>query len=780
MKLFDEKRTLLSNVENKSKMRIEASSKMFEILSSKIYKYKPAAIVRELSSNCYDSHVEAGIPEKPFTVVLPSKMHSYVEFIDYGTGMSHEDVVNIFTVYGVSTKNNSNSAIGAFGMGAKTPFAYAKSFIVETVKDGIKRFYNLYLDESSEPSYSLQAEVETDEGNGTKIKIPVREEHYHKFVSEAEFILSFFEVRPEINYAGNFEFVVSEEKVKEFYEQGFMRLNIERSESELYNSYRDIYAVMGPVCYPIDFSDIGISSYEISSKLPGLKNDLFSGNDTIFIQFEIGELEVNASREALSIDQDSNSKTVENISNKVKEINDRLLKEFEDHISNASNRVEMLSNLYEYNKSIFEYRGNWKFEIALQSVYYKEKTLQSHLKGTLLGRNINVYSCEVPKSRKRFNSRNNLLPRFLFDNYGNKRNFFVIFEDVETHLTTESWLCFYANEIEYNLRNQDLLVKFKGKKSDLKLERLAKLLPVFEPEDFNVITLSEILSERKRIMRERRASRDVDSISNRPKTEFKAKGLIARNEFYTNYYHKGKKDIKIKIRESRNQVRKPESEKSILYFYLENDSGILPKNLGIKLISFYHKFFTNTSYKEFVLVYKNKMNAKRIEASGIQSFNGLIKKIVSDRKFLRFLKIYDILRNSENYKIDIFEYKIGTHRENELKEFIKKEVLEEGLVRIYYKYDFLENELVNKLGENVVELLFQLRENFYDISTILAVSPLFNTVYFDNLLGEISDPKTENNNNIEDDFPMLKYVPQHNLTFQDKVDVSKYIHSYFE
>lgn len=51
---------------------IKSTGKAFEVLSSKLYKDKIRAIVRELSCNAYDSHVAAGCPDRPFDVHLPS------------------------------------------------------------------------------------------------------------------------------------------------------------------------------------------------------------------------------------------------------------------------------------------------------------------------------------------------------------------------------------------------------------------------------------------------------------------------------------------------------------------------------------------------------------------------------------------------------------------------------------------------------------------------------------------------------------------------------------
>ena len=69
-----------------SNYSIEASAKAFSILSDGLYANKVKAVIRELSTNAYDSHVDAGCPDKPFDVHLPNRMELHFSVRDYGTG----------------------------------------------------------------------------------------------------------------------------------------------------------------------------------------------------------------------------------------------------------------------------------------------------------------------------------------------------------------------------------------------------------------------------------------------------------------------------------------------------------------------------------------------------------------------------------------------------------------------------------------------------------------------------------------------------------------------
>ncbi len=127
---------IMSNVGEIGEFRIRNSAKAFNILSSGLYANKVRAIIRELSCNAVDSHVAAGKADVPFDVHLPNAIEPWFSIRDYGTGLSHDQVTNIYTTYFESTKTGSNDFIGALGLGSKSPFSYNDIFTVTNVKDG--------------------------------------------------------------------------------------------------------------------------------------------------------------------------------------------------------------------------------------------------------------------------------------------------------------------------------------------------------------------------------------------------------------------------------------------------------------------------------------------------------------------------------------------------------------------------------------------------------------------------------------------------------------------
>ena len=127
---------VLSNVGEIGEFRIRNSAKAFNILSSGLYANKIRAIIRELSCNAVDSHVAAGKQDTPFDVHLPNQLDPTFRIRDYGTGLTHDQVLNIYTTYFESTKTESNQFIGALGLGSKSPFSYTDNFTVTAIQIG--------------------------------------------------------------------------------------------------------------------------------------------------------------------------------------------------------------------------------------------------------------------------------------------------------------------------------------------------------------------------------------------------------------------------------------------------------------------------------------------------------------------------------------------------------------------------------------------------------------------------------------------------------------------
>lgn len=92
------------SITNEKAFSIKATGKAFKVLSSSLYKDKIRAVIRELSCNAYDAHIAAGKKDIPFLIHLPNPIEQFFLIRDYGTGLSQEDVENIYTTYFESTR----------------------------------------------------------------------------------------------------------------------------------------------------------------------------------------------------------------------------------------------------------------------------------------------------------------------------------------------------------------------------------------------------------------------------------------------------------------------------------------------------------------------------------------------------------------------------------------------------------------------------------------------------------------------------------------------------
>jgi len=266
---------------------IEASAKAFFILSDGLYSNKVEAVIRELSTNAYDSHVDAGVRDKPFDVHVPTRLDPTFYVRDYGTSMSHEDCMQLYTTYFRSTRNDSNDAVGCLGLGSKAPFAYSDSFTVEAYLDGTRRAYTAYKDESGCPVFSLMDEDETDEPNGIKVSLSVESYDIWDFQSEAVEVYKFFNVRP--NFVG----------ASVDFDDGTISLSGENWEFEK-GSYEN-FLIMGQISYPIDDDQI---KDEIANKF------LYSSKG-LRIYANIGDVDITPSRESLSYNAATKAKITE-------------------------------------------------------------------------------------------------------------------------------------------------------------------------------------------------------------------------------------------------------------------------------------------------------------------------------------------------------------------------------------------------------------------------------------------------------------------------------------
>ncbi len=226
---------------------LDSAQILMQMLSKNLYSDDIGSTVRECASNALDSHRRAGVHMPIIVGFKPASSGNY-EFTveDFGVGLDADDVKNIISKYGKSTKRDSANELGMMGLGFKAPLAYSSSFYFICRKDGVERKYMMYEGEDVN-TIDLLYEEPTSEGNGVKVIIPVKYGDNYQFKKKIKEQLCYFE---------SVYFDVPEDSS---ITNGFV---IARHEHFQFSELSDdpyLHVCLDNVYYPLDFGKLGIS-----------------------------------------------------------------------------------------------------------------------------------------------------------------------------------------------------------------------------------------------------------------------------------------------------------------------------------------------------------------------------------------------------------------------------------------------------------------------------------------------------------------------------------------
>jgi hypothetical protein len=279
---------------------VSESPMFFKLMSKNLYKKPELAIVRELSANAMDSHIQAGNGDKPFEIFFPTTKSPYFVIRDYGVGLSKDDANNLYSNFFASNKRASNKYAGCFGLGSKTPLAISDSFTIESVHKSKKYVWVCHLNDEGIPCLSTTNSdgEHTEEPSGVRITVPVKSSSISEFSSIAPTIFQFYKTKPKSN--------VSYEEPNYVYETETFKIQKGSWTTEF-------YAVMGGIKYPIDQQYLKFTYPEFNYY-------------TTYMDFPIGSLSVETSREGLHYDE----KTKKKISEVFQSLKTQVLNEMQD------------------------------------------------------------------------------------------------------------------------------------------------------------------------------------------------------------------------------------------------------------------------------------------------------------------------------------------------------------------------------------------------------------------------------------------------------------------
>ena len=323
---------------------LDSAQILMQMLSKNLYSDSIGSTIRETASNALDSHRRAGV-DKPIVVSLEEVNGNYEFSVeDFGLGLDADDVENIISKYGKSTKREEANSLGMWGLGFKSPLAYSSTFYFVARKNGIERKYMMYEGEDVN-TIDLLYESETTEGNGVKVIVPIKYSDYYSFKIKTKEQLAYFQ---------NVYFNIPD------IDNSFKILRTEHYQLSNISTDNYLHICLDDVYYPIDFAKLGISSISFPV---GLR---FNLSDGIF---------PTPNREAIRYTEESKKVILD----KIELVATEIVKLYNSQISEMNN-LKLIYDYYQgYNKSI-ELNGA-KYSIEGLTLYSKEKVKEPSIEG---------------------------------------------------------------------------------------------------------------------------------------------------------------------------------------------------------------------------------------------------------------------------------------------------------------------------------------------------------------------------------------------------------------
>ena len=288
------------------------------------------ATIRETYANAVDANLENDFPVQAIDIKSPTTFDQTFFVRDYGTGLSRDQIFNLYSKFGKSTKRGSDLSIGGFGIGRFAPLSYKDSFTVTSYREGIKSIYSVYISEENDTKIDEIFCEPTLEANGICISVGVSSGDINKFNQEISSFFSNFEVQPH-----------------------FLNLQVEIAKPEIiasgtnwqirkslngHNNYSvgEQGIVMGGIYYPINPELIDFKSDDDYAWTKYL-------NKLVFIA-DIGSVSLHHSRETLEYNKTTKSY--------LKSRYQAFCKEFTDSIKNKIAQFDCLRDAMSYYKDI--------------------------------------------------------------------------------------------------------------------------------------------------------------------------------------------------------------------------------------------------------------------------------------------------------------------------------------------------------------------------------------------------------------------------------------------
>lgn len=292
-----------------------------------LYSDPIGAIIREYSTNALDSHKAVG-QTRPVEVTLPTMFDASFKVKDFGLGLSVDDITNIYSQYGASTKRGTNDQTGMLGLGCKSGLTYSDQFVVNSVKGGVKVSVVVSRTESGAGIMEILDTVYTNYPNSVEIVIPTKAGDHRTFENKAA---EFYKYWPKGSV------LVNGGEPERFDASNAVKIT---DSIYLVNNVESHKIVMGDVAYPVDFDKIAFKN---------ASRQRYNYSNWGLIAFVgMGEVNFTPSREQLHMTRLTTS-TLANIG---EEFDKNIVARIESEISNATDFQDAWKKFNDWTKPL--------------------------------------------------------------------------------------------------------------------------------------------------------------------------------------------------------------------------------------------------------------------------------------------------------------------------------------------------------------------------------------------------------------------------------------------
>lgn len=320
-----------------------------------LYTHPEVAVLREYTANALDSHIKAGQTTKPILVNIIEdttldnglsnryRIHKpyTISVEDFGLGMDKNDIIHIYSQYGASTKRDTNTQVGAFGLGAKSGLAVADSFTLQARKNGVQLDCVVRKDEDGVGIIDFVNEEPTTEPDGVKVSIHVTKTNTNLLEAASKFFATWEVGSILIN--GNEPYHLDTDpkfikvKISDSEVLGWIETSLVSREAYYVNNSSG-YISMGGITYNISYSD----------REP--YREAFTGFDKIFgasyVNTLIGSIDLTPPREGIRFSQ----KTVTTLKNTFENFIEFGRETLQNHINHLGRKEAIL--FYNANRGL--------------------------------------------------------------------------------------------------------------------------------------------------------------------------------------------------------------------------------------------------------------------------------------------------------------------------------------------------------------------------------------------------------------------------------------------